>query len=462
MNSPDPFAAVERALGVAREAWESSVAAGPAVDGLSGAPLAMLNDAVASLRRSVDAVHVQVAADIARASRVELGNAGLAKQQGFRTPAAMIAAATGASTGDAGRMVAVGEAIAPRMTLSGADAPARHPEVARGLAAGRLSVAAAAAIVALLDRVALRADRDTIAQAEATLVVQAEGLTLDQLQKILQRAEAWLDPDGVEPHEDDLRAQESAHIYEDRNGMLVINAKFAPENGAPVKTAIDAMVGAELRHRDEGARRRARAADDALRADDRRTVAQLQADALATICRHVLGCDRNDVPTAGATVVVRIDAEALHSGIGHATIDGISQPVSVATARRMAAAGAIIPCVLGGDSEILDFGRARRLFTPAQKTALIERDGGCAMCGLPPGMTQVHHVRWWERDTGPTDLNNGMLLCVRCHHRIHDDGWTIRIDGAGIRARVWFTPPAHVDIERTPRLGGRARYDYAA
>ena len=82
--------------------------------------------------------------------------------------------------------------------------------------------------------------------------------------------------------------------------------------------------------------------------------------------------------------------------------------------------------------------------------------------GLPPQMTKAHHVRWWQRDTGPTDLNNGVLLCESCHHRIHDNGWDIRIDGIGTAARVWLIPPPHVDPARTPRLGGRARYDVAA
>ncbi len=118
--------------------------------------------------------------------------------------------------------------------------------------------------------------------------------------------------------------------------------------------------------------------------------------------------------------------------------------------------------MLGGDSEILDWGRQRRLFTRAQRLALTERDGGCAMCGVPPGHAKVHHIRWWARDRGPTDLANGVLLCESCHHRIHDNGWNIRIDGTGVGARVWFIPPAHVDPHHTPRLGGRRRYDYLA
>ncbi|WP_258567135.1 HNH endonuclease [Microbacterium sp. Se5.02b] len=77
-------------------------------------------------------------------------------------------------------------------------------------------------------------------------------------------------------------------------------------------------------------------------------------------------------------------------------------------------------------------------------------------------MTKAHHIRWWKRDRGPTDLSNGVLLCETCHHRIHDNGWEIRVDGGGGCGRVWFVPPAAVDSARVPRLGGRARFDIAA
>ena len=128
----------------------------------------------------------------------------------------------------------------------------------------------------------------------------------------------------------------------------------------------------------------------------------------------------------------------------------------------MAADAQVIPCVLGGDSEILDWGRVKRLFTPAQKVALAERDGGCARCGAPPAWTHVHHLDWWERDRGPTDLANGVLLCTACHHTIHDEGWTITVEGTGTTARVWFLPPPWIDASRTPRLGGRARFALTA
>lgn len=419
-----------------------------------GADLAAVNEALGQARRMLDSVQARIAAEIARESRPELGPEGLAKTMGFRNPTALLAATLGTTNGEAAKLVQVGEATAPRRLFSGETAPARHPHVADGLARGLIGTTASSAIITMLDRVAIRAGHEAIDQAEKTLVEQAPGLSIDQLARIIARAEAWLDPDGVAPREDELRADRALHIREDRNGAIVFSGRFDPEGGAPIKTVIEALVTAELRA----------AHDDPAPGTDapRRTIPQMQADALTRLAEHLLGCAQRDLPLQGATVVVRIALDDLMDETGHATIDGIAAPISVATARRMAAGGGVIPCVLGGDSQILDFGRTRRLFTAGQRLALVERDGGCAMCGAPPGHTKAHHIRWWARDAGPTDLANGVLLCESCHHRIHDNGWEIRIDGGGVTAHVWFIPPPHVDPDRTPRLGGRARYDYAA
>ncbi|MGB4779003.1 HNH endonuclease [Microbacterium sp.] len=153
--------------------------------------------------------------------------------------------------------------------------------------------------------------------------------------------------------------------------------------------------------------------------------------------------------------------EELETGVGAASVDGLDTPLPAAAVRRLAADTQVIPCVLGGDSDILDWGRTR-LYTPAQKLALAERDGGCAMCGAPPAWTHGHHIRWWNRDAGPTDLDNGCLLCTGCHHRIHNDGWDIRVEGTGITANVWFIPPPWIDPARTPRPGRTHRYVLSA
>lgn len=185
---------------------------------------------------------------------------------------------------------------------------------------------------------------------------------------------------------------------------------------------------------------------------------QMQADALAALARHTLGCNSTLAPLAKATVVVRLDLDTLRDAVGHASIDGIDEAISAGAARRLAADAGIIPAVLGGDSVPLDLGRTARLFSAAQRIALAERDGGCASCGQNIGYVEAHHIRWWERDAGPTDLSNGVMLCSFCHHRMHREDWGIRASAD----RVWFIPPPHVDPSRTPRLGGRARFALAA
>ncbi|CAH0142686.1 HNH endonuclease signature motif containing protein [Microbacterium foliorum] len=426
---------------------------------LSRDRLIAVHSATGELRRLLDAVHADVAAVISQESRSELGAGGLAKQQGFRSAETMIAATTGVSRVEATRLVAVGEATASRADLRGSRLPARYPALGEALTAGRLGVQAAGLIVALLERCRISAGTDRIAEAERILTDKATGLSLDDVRRLVTRADAWLDPDGLEPKGEEMRRRRSLTMFE-RDGMLHLDARIDIETAAPIVAAIRGYVTAAFAARKDAPDANAPDADAPY--VDRRTVPMLQIDALALFCAHVLGCEGESLPLAGATVVVRITLDDLQSGTGCATIDGLDQKVSVGAARRMAANGGVIPCVLGGGSEILDWGREKRLFTRAQRLALVERDGGCAMCGLPPQMTKAHHLRWWSRDHGPTDLSNGVLLCETCHHRIHDNGWEIRIDGEGVAGKVWFIPPEYVDPECRPRLGGRARFDMAA
>ncbi|MGN8024840.1 DUF222 domain-containing protein [Microbacterium sp. 22242] len=442
----DPLLEATRLL---QEAWGDAGSGA----GLSRARLVVVNDAIGVARRCLDAVHAEVAAGIAYESRAELGPESLAKQQGFRTPAQLIATTTGASTGEAARLVKVGEATAPRVSLIGEPLPAKFPAVRAALSAGRIGAVSAGLIVGFLDRMIPKIGCDRAAEAETALVGLIPGLSGDEVRKAITRMEAHLDPDGVAPREDELRAKASVSMFE-RDGMLHLNAILDPARGAPVKTAIQGYVSAEFAAKRAG---RDPGAPDA----DRRSLAQVQADALVHFAEHALSCVKNKTLN-GATVIVRVNAADLEAGTGYGLIDGIEQPVSVGTVRRMAGGGGVTRWVCGQGGAILNWGRTRRLFTEPQRLALRERDGGCAFCGLPPGMTKAHHIDWWKRDHGRTDLDNGVLLCETCHHLIHDNGWDIRVDGQGIRAKVWFLPPPSTDPHRTPRLGGRARTELIA
>ncbi|KAA9143549.1 DUF222 domain-containing protein [Microbacterium lushaniae] len=473
----NPVDALLDTLAALRSAWDEASGSGGDERGMSAAALLDINQRIAGARRLLDGVHARVAAEMSARSRPEFGSDGLARQAGFRSPAILIAATTGGHTGDAVRLIQVGEATRERTLFSGEAAPARHPHIARALHEGMVSVAAASAISAMLDRVAIRVDADTWSDAEAALIRQAPLLSLDELQAVLRRAEAHLDPDGLEPVVEELHGQRSLKIQQDPTGMTVLTARLDAETAAPIVAAIDAIVTAQLRtsrgHNTAAGVTVDTAAEDAVEpgtdaprgpvAPETRSLPQMRADALAAICRHASGCDQNTLPKPSTAVIVRMDLDQLREGAGVATIDGIEQPIDAGSARRMAAAADIIPCVLGTASEVLDFGRARRHFSSAQRLALVERDGGCAFCHLPPAFAEAHHIRWWQRDGGTTDLGNGILLCTACHHRVHAESWEIRIEappGAPPSAgTVWFIPPSQVDPQRTPRLGGRRRFD---
>lgn len=134
-----------------------------------------------------------------------------------------------------------------------------------------------------------------------------------------------------------------------------------------------------------------------------------------------------EMPHAGgsaATVVVTVELQALLAGIGAATLDDGTQ-VSASEARRLACAAGIIPMVLGGESQPLDLGRERRLFTRYQRLALAQVYGGCAAveCDRPPSWCEIDHDTAWEHG-GRTDLANAKPYCHHHHGLKHHSGYT--------------------------------------
>ncbi|KQQ93726.1 hypothetical protein ASF62_05860 [Leifsonia sp. Leaf325] len=435
---------------------------------MSGSGLVSVTDAIGQLRRTTDALLARAAGEVGRRSGPEFGTEGLAKKNGYSTPTKLVASSTGGGTGEAARFLAVGAATAARQDFSGQARPARHPHVAAALDAGMISVDAAGAITGMLDRVAPRADAAVAEGIEKILAERAAELPLSLLLRVIKQAEARLDPDGAEPRDEERWLGRSLTIRENRTGMTELTARLDPESAALVKTAIEALVSDGLRGTGTGTGTGAMSSGGGTEATagsgagdgrqpvitDDRSIPQRQADALVEIMRHALGCTQTLAPLAAVTTVTRIDLDALRTGLGLGSIDGIDQPVSAGTIRRMAASADLIPMVLGTDSVPLDVGRTARLFSKTQRLALHERDGGCASCGQNISYTHAHHIRWWKRHRGRTDITNGVLLCSFCHHMVHRDGWDIR----ATLTEVWFIPPPHVDPERAPRLGGKARF----
>ncbi len=132
-------------------------------------------------------------------------------------------------------------------------------------------------------------------------------------------------------------------------------------------------------------------------------------------------------------------------GTGSFTFTG---PVPAATLRKIACDADIIPVVLGGEGQVLDIGRASRVFPPHIRKAITARDKGCAFpgCTMPAPWCEAHHIEYWSRG-GVTSTANGTLLCGHHHHLIHKEDWHIQVRN-GI---PWFIPPPHTDPQRKPR-----------
>jgi hypothetical protein len=104
-------------------------------------------------------------------------------------------------------------------------------------------------------------------------------------------------------------------------------------------------------------------------------------------------------------------------------------------------------------------GRKKRYFTRAQRRALATRDGGCVFpgCGAPPSWCHAHHVVEW-RNGGPTDVDNGVLLCAFHHRLIHRGEFQLRM----VRGRPQLLSPRWVDPQQQWRPVGGARWQRAA
>jgi hypothetical protein len=113
--------------------------------------------------------------------------------------------------------------------------------------------------------------------------------------------------------------------------------------------------------------------------------------------------------------------------------------------------------VLGGPSQVLDLGRTRRSFTPAQRRALTVRDRGCVApgCDRAPAACDAHHQTQWDHG-GPTDPANGALLCQYHHQQVHRQGWTIALAPNGY---PHLLPPESIDPQRRPRQHHRFRLE---
>ncbi|WP_241549113.1 HNH endonuclease [Gordonia alkanivorans] len=177
-------------------------------------------------------------------------------------------------------------------------------------------------------------------------------------------------------------------------------------------------------------------------ADDRRSPDQRRVDALEILLDQAAqGASQDSIGAPRTQTLLTIPADG-----GDPAFLPWTGSVTQATAQKQSCDGTITEIIINGETVPLAMGRERRLFPAHIRKAIIIRDRCCISCGAPPSHTQVHHIQHWS-DDGDTDLDNGCLLCQRCHTRVHHNGWDIMM---GFDRHPWLIPPADIDPRRRP------------
>ncbi|MFB6723866.1 DUF222 domain-containing protein [Kribbella sp. NPDC056345] len=301
-------------------------------------------------------------------------------------------------------------------------------------------------IVRTLDNAPSSVSVEALAVAEEQLINVARVSNPRELTKFGQDVLARLDTDGPEPAEDDAVAKEFLRLRQTEGGVK-FTGFLAGASGEQLKTQIH--QGSEPHKTIDGER-------------DPRTQDQRQADALkATMDAAAGNRDHPGVPHITITIdfndlkaaTLAAAPEALGGGTGAGTTGGgavaelvFGDNLSAGAVRLLACDAAVLPIVLGGDSQPLDVGTEQRFVNRYIRRALNKRDKGCVVCQAPPWMCHAHHIIHWA-EGGPTSLQNLALLCAAHHRAVHNGQWAISITTQGVQVTrpSWASPPPEPD-----------------
>jgi len=474
-------------------------------DALSDAELLAGQRELARLVRLVETRQAWMAKALAHRSRPELGQQGLAAQQGFLSPDELIQTMTGVTRKDAQKLVGVGRMLAdteaadaaaaeeqarrlldetngtdgvdgvddqdgPGMLLGLLDGlePAVLPwftPISRATATGALSVAAAHAIRTGLGDIDTVVTAEKLVGAVQTLLAEAQTMGVDELLKRARRLRDTLDEAGIAVREKKAWDDRYLKVWKIDTGQVHLHGLFPPEQGQYILDLYDSLTGPRrggVRFVDPDRAAWAKAVQD-----DPRSTDQLTADGFLELLKAGTAVNPNRM-LGGRTPAVRVLTSAapqgggqaaepavaplldptevlvkIPDGTGHGFIEGNPAPISQETLDRLICTSGTVEVTFETDGQPLNLGREERVFSQAQRVALAARDGGCMWgdCDRPPSRTEAHHLEQWLRDHGPTDIRLGVLLCPPHHLLLHNQGWQI-LEHEGV---YWLRPPATVD-----------------
>jgi hypothetical protein len=394
-------------------------------------------DALAALARGA-----QVAVTVQARTRGEIADSQASSTAGWVAQAApALSAAGGASA-----LATVVEAESRRVmspvieaVVTGRLAPPAAVAVMREFERLRPALRPEAAPSVLAGMVSVGATHGTRAVRELRARLVAEHGIPGQFQRDQDAAAAAVSLSG--PVGDELGLF-TYHLITDAEGKAVLEAAIGP-------------LSAPAPNPDSGL--------DPRRAGTRR------AQALIEVCRRATAAGTTPPVGVKTTLMVTMPMADLVSGLtGAGVAVGSSETgtrLAPDTIRRLACDAGVLPVVLGSAAQVLDLGRATRLFTPGQVKALWLRDRHCTFpgCSIPAHWCDAHHLTHWI-DGGPSDLANAALLCGRHHTIAHRDRHAATVTPSGVQ---WNTRPGSYDTGqagagRPPHWHSHATPDSAA
>jgi hypothetical protein len=399
--------------------------------------------ASAANERIVRAHSAALAGELGRRSAPELGHDGLAQRSGHRTPQKMWQASTGATARDAATAVRVGGLSQTHPWLE---------SVSNAVSSHHVSTDAADAIRAGLGTPTDDIPASTLAAAASRLLESCATIDADQLFHLARETRDELDAVGIVDRERAAHAARQLRVQRLRDGGVRITWQLDPIEGSVVSEIYDRATSPR-----RGGPRFVSDADRVQQIiDDPRTTEQLASDVFYQLVTAGAEVEPAHLLGHGAPAVrVIVTEKQLVARTGHGRLQRTQQTLSIATIERRACTNGTVPIVFDANGQPLDVGREQRLFTARQRTALALRDGGCRWtgCERPPSWCEAHHIQFWARDEGRTDVADGILLCKHHHLLLHDHGWEIeRCGPAG--SEYWLVPPPGVPDPRPRRLMG--------
>jgi hypothetical protein len=330
-----------------------------------------------------------------------------------------------------------------------------RPVLAAGMRDGAVTLAQAHVIRRALDALPAAVDADTIDRAETHLVACAGEFGPKELGRIGRRVLDVVAPEIAEAAEAarlaDLETAEAERtrmtMRRQGDGTTRISALVPDAVATRLATYLEAFANPRAPHTKTCDDDPAGESDDAGVAEDPFTRLPYPRRMGEAFARFLETADPTRLPIHGGdatTVIVTIPLDSLRTELATADLIGAGlvpgddltgDRITAGDARRLACTAKILPAVLDGTGLPVDLGRAKRLFTPAQRKALLIRDQTCRTegCDVPGTWCDAHHLEPWHND-GPTDLDNGILLCPHHHHRAHDTGYrTDRLPNGDLR-----------------------------